>query len=209
MKQKKSLETKFFKFILVILFINLQFPFYIYSQNDLIFEVRKNLNKAKPFYLEFKQQVYDETELIAEESGNIIFVNINKLKWVYTDPEHKIFLIEKNNYQFYDKENSELTKGVITENRQKWIFQILFSDSIIDKIRSDKKNKILYIKHKSDDIDLTIYIGENGLPKKVVQFQSAGIKNIYHFKNYKIKYKYSSDIFDLKIPKNTEIIEIE
>ncbi len=198
------------KALLVIVFI---FSFYLstslLADNELLFKVRKTLTNLSPFYLDFKQQVFDDTDLIAEESGNISYINIDKVKWVYNDPEYKVFLLEKNNYQFYDKESSQLTKGRVKENRQKWILQILFSESITDQVTYNKKEKIIYIKNKEDGVDLSVYIGADNFPHKVIQLQDAGIKYIYYFTGYKTKYKFPANIFNLNLPKNTEIVEME
>jgi len=179
------------------------------SQNSLLLQVRKNLKNASPFFLNFRQQVFDDSDMITEESGNILFVDINRIKWVYNDPEYKVFLINKNKYEFYDKESNQLTKGMIKENRQKWIWQILFSNSIADEIVCHEEKKIISIKNKTDDIDLKVYIGRNGLPKKVFQQQGAGIKYIYFFENYKVKYKYKKNVFDLNLPKDVDIVNME
>ncbi len=209
----------FLRFFLLLLIFNINFvgiqsvsaqlstP--ISAKNSLLLQVRKNLKNASPFYLNFKQQVFDDSDMITEESGNILFVDINRIKWVYNDPEYKVFLINKNKYEFYDKESNQLTKGRIKENRQKWIWQILFSNSIADEIVCNEEKKIISIINKKEDIDFKVYIDKNGLPQKVLQQQVAGLKYIYFFENYKVKYKYKKNVFDLNLPKDIDIVDME
>jgi outer membrane lipoprotein-sorting protein len=197
------------KLLILFLAFFYQYTILAVSDNSLLLKLRKNLVKASPFCLNFKQQVYDDKDMITEESGNIYFINVKKLKWVYNNPDYKIFIIQKNKYLFYEKDNNQLTKGIIKSNRQKWIWQILFADSISDKIKCDNKKNIIYIKNSVDDIDLTVYVGKNGLPEKVVQLQGAGVKYVYIFTGYKTKQKLLKDVFNLKLPKDVDIVDME
>jgi len=85
------------------------------SAKETIKTVRDSLNEIKPFKVNFTQQVYTDEELDIEESGEIIFKNDQLLKWTYLDPDYKVFLLEEDNYQFYDEDNQQLMIGKIKE----------------------------------------------------------------------------------------------
>lgn len=170
--------------------------------------IRNSINKSQPFKVSFIQQVYYDDELEIEESGEIIYHSINKLKWIYLHPEHKEFIIIDNNYQFYNQEDNELTIGQIEKKNQQWIWQLLFSDEISSHIKEDKKNDRIYIKKEADDIDFEIIIGKDLLPKMAIQKDATGIKYIYSFSNYKKKIKTENDDFILKLPENVDIIDL-
>lgn len=203
------------KILFLFLVFILQITSIAESGKDLLFKVRRELNKAAPFCLDFTQQVFDGTEMITEESGTISFVDINKVKWVYTDPDdpnnkdYKIFLIDHNKYMFYEKEENQLTKGIIKDNRQKWIWQILFADSVTDKIKCNDNKRIIYIKNEDEGIDLTVYLGKNLLPKRVIQLQGVGVRYEYLFGNYKVKFNFNKEIFELKFPKDVDVVFLE
>jgi outer membrane lipoprotein-sorting protein len=169
--------------------------------------VRSALNAIKPFKVDFTQQVFIDEELEIEESGSILFKNSKVLKWTYKDPDFKIFLLTKDEFQFYDKENNQLTRGKISEKNQQWIWQLLFSDEISPYIRCDEKQRRIYVKHKAEDMDFEIQVDENSFLKKVIQYDSAGAKYIYYFKTYKKKVKVSKKDFELELPSDVDIID--
>jgi len=205
------------KKLLFVLFFCFVFNIFVIadSSENLLFKVRKELKKISPFYLDFTQKAFDGNEMITEESGSISFININKVKWVYIDPDdinnkdYKIFLIDHNKYFFFEKEENQLTKGIIKDNRQKWIWQILFADSVSDKIKYDESKKIIYIKNEEDSIDLTVYIDANMLPVRVIQLQGVGVRYEYVFKNYQTGYKFKKKEFELKLPDDVDVVNME
>jgi len=180
----------------------------IFGQNQsLLVRVRSAVYAIKPFKVKFVQQVFIDDELEIEESGEILFKNSKVLKWTYTNPEYKIFLLQENEFRFYDKENNQLTIGKISENNQQWIWQLLFSDKISPFIKCDKIQRKIFIKNKEEDMNFEILVDKNLLLKQVIQYDSSGAKYIYFFKEYKKKVKIGKKDFELELPIDVDIID--
>lgn len=177
------------------------------QEQSLLYRVRDSINSIKPFKVEFIQQVFVDDELEIEESGEILFKNSKILKWTYTNPEYKVFLLLDNEYRFYDKENNQLTKGKISEKNQQWIWQLLFSDEISPFIKCDESQRKIFIRNKEEDMDFVIQINKDSLMERVIQHDSSGAKYIYFFKKYKKKVKISQKDFELELPSDVDIID--
>ena len=63
-----------------------------------------------------------------EESGVIVFADRERVKWQYLDPEFKMFILEKDRYRFYDRENNQLLRGALGERNEQLIWELLLSD---------------------------------------------------------------------------------
>jgi len=189
------------------------------TAKKIIKTVRDSLNRIKPFKVNFTQQVYTDEQLDIEESGEIIFKNDQLLKWTYQDPDYKVFLLEGDNYRFYDEDNQQLMMGKIKDRSQQWIWQMLFSDDIFHdylvNVKWDKTRKKIQIKNnpaaRTGDsvdiaIDIEIIIDDDSLPITLIQADPSGARIVYHFKEYKPKIKIADDTFRLKVPDDVEII---
>ncbi|MFC2146448.1 outer membrane lipoprotein carrier protein LolA [Acidobacteriota bacterium] len=179
--------------------------------------VRDSLNRIKPFKVNFAQQVYTDEQLDIEESGEIIFKNDQVLKWTYLDPDYKVFLLEGDNYQFYDEDSEQLIIGKIKDGRQQWVWRMLFSDDIFRDylVTWDKTRKKIHIKKNPTSrtgdtgditIDIEIIINDDSLPVTLIQVDPSGARIVYHFKEYKSKIKLPDDTFRLSVPDDVEII---
>jgi outer membrane lipoprotein-sorting protein len=176
---------------------------------DLLQKVRGAVNQAKPFAVEFTQQVYFDTELSIEESGLIKFKDIKKIRWEYQDPDVKIAVIHNDQYKFYEEDTNQLTIGSITGNKKKWIWQLLFADDLNDSISCDNKKKIIYIKDKKEEMDFEVHVGGGYLLTKVVHRDPTGALNVYLFSGYKKNVTVSPADFDIAAPDDVEIIHAE
>lgn len=187
------------------------------TATEAIKTVRDSLNQIKPFKVNFSQQVYTDEQLDIEESGEIIFKNHRLLKWTYLDPDYKVFLLEGDNYQFYDQDNEQLIIGKIKDRSHRWVWQMLFSDDIFRDylVTRDQAGKKIYIKNNPDSrtedtgditIDIEITIDDDSLPITLIQDDPSGARIVYHFKEYQSKIKIPDDTFRLSIPDDVEII---
>ncbi|UCH93545.1 MAG: outer membrane lipoprotein carrier protein LolA [Candidatus Aminicenantes bacterium] len=187
------------------------------TARETIKKVRDSLNRIKPFKVSFLQQVYTDEQLDIEESGKIIFKNDRLLKWTYLDPDYKVFLLEGDNYQFYDEDNEQLIIGKIKDRSHQWVWQLLFSDDVFRHylVGWDEGQKKIRIKNNpgshtgdTDDmsIDIEILINNDFLPIKVIQKDPSGALIVYHFKEYKPGIELASDTFRLKVPEDVEVI---
>ncbi|MGD2085764.1 MAG: outer-membrane lipoprotein carrier protein LolA [Candidatus Aminicenantes bacterium] len=179
--------------------------------------VRDTLNQIKPFKVNFVQQVYTDEQLDIEESGEIIFNNHQLLKWTYLTPDYKVFLLEGDNYQFYDEDNEQLIIGKIKDRSQQWVWQMLFADDIFRdyEVTWDKARKKIHIKNNPNSrtgasgditIDIEIIINDDSLPITLIQADPSGARIVYHFKEYQSKITIPDKTFRLSVPDNVEII---
>jgi outer membrane lipoprotein-sorting protein len=187
------------------------------NAKETIKTVRDSLNRIKPFKVNFSQQVYTDEQLDIEESGEIIFKNDRFLKWTYLDPDYKVFLLEGDNYQFYDEDNEQLIIGKIKDRSHRWVWQMLFSDDIFRDylVTWDKARKKIHIKNNPTSrtgdtgdiaIDIEIIINDDSLPVTLIQVDPSAARIVYHFKEYKPKIKIPGDTFRLSVPDDVEII---
>jgi outer membrane lipoprotein-sorting protein len=187
------------------------------TAKETIETVRDSLNRIKPFKVNFAQQVYTDEQLDIEESGEIIFKNHQLLKWTYLDPDYKVFLLEGDNYQFYDEDNEQLIIGKIKDKSHQWVWQMLFSADIFRDyvVTWDKARKTLHIKNNPGSrtgdtgditIDIEIIINDDSLPITLIQDDPSGARIVYHFKEYQSLKKIPDNTFRLNVPKDVEII---
>ena len=187
------------------------------TAKKIIKTVRDSLNRIKPFKVNFTQQVYTDEQLDIEESGEIIFKNDQLLKWTYQDPDYKVFLLEGDNYRFYDEDNEQLIFGKIKDRSHQWVWQLLFSDDIFRDylLNWDKTHKKIHIENnphpRTGDtgdiaIDIEIIIDDDFLPITFIQDDPSGARIVYHFKEYKPMINIPGDTFRLSVPDNVEII---
>ena len=184
------------------------------GSQSLVKKVRLALNRIKPFQTRFVQQVYIDEQLDIEESGEILFKDDQHLKWTYLKPDFKIFLLQKENYKFYDEENEQLTIGKIKKRSQQWIWQLFFSDEILQYTyeRVNGVDKKIFIKREDAEqpLNIEIRLNKDFLPVQVIQEdRNTGVRMIFYFKDYKEKIKMPKDAFELKVPGDVEIIDGE
>ncbi|MCP5104568.1 MAG: hypothetical protein GY950_14375 [bacterium] len=177
---------------------------------ETIKKVRRELNRIKPFNVGFVQQVYSDEQLDIEESGEILFKDDRHLKWTYLDPDYKVFLLQEDQYKFYDRENEQLTVGKIGERSRQWLWQLFFSDDILQYTREDKTRQKIHIKKEDPEepLDIEIRLNDHFLPMQVIREDAAtGARMIFYFKDYKEKVKIPGNAFELKVPEDVEVID--
>ena len=187
---------------LLLLFVPL-----ISSDLTLLKTVRSAVRDSQPFRVDFVQQVFLEDELEIEESGHILYQDQTRLLWTYTHPEHKVFLLEGTTYSFYEKESNQLIVGQIKEKNQQWIWQLLFSEKVLDDVRCDGDGKTIYIRNDNDDLDFEVSVGPGGLPLRVKQRDASGAVHIYEFRNYTRRVKLDPRAFELDLPDDVEVLD--
>lgn len=177
----------------------------------LVKKVRENLNRIKPFQLQFSQQVYTDEELTIEESGEILFKDDRHLKWTYLKPDFKVFLLQEDDYKFYDEENEQITVGKIKDRGRQWLWQLFFSEDILRySYSAGSSEKKIFIKKENaeEPLDIEILLNNDYLPIQVIQQDlNTGSRMIFYFKDYKEKISIPGDAFELKVSKDVETVE--
>jgi len=177
-------------------------------------KVRQALDLIKPFKVTFIQQVFSDSQgdqaPDVEESGEILFNHSQQLKWTYLKPDLKVFLLEGDQYRFYDQDNEQLIIGTVKEKSRQWIWQLLFSEELFNfsELHWDAKKKSLHIRD-NDDLEMEIFLTDRFLPEKIVQTEGIGTRILYFFKDYQEHISFQVDAFQLNIPEDTEIIREE
>lgn len=182
-------------------------------------KLRQALNRIKPFKVSFTQQVFSDEQDGAgggesaapdiEESGEILFNDDRNLKWTYLTPDFKVFLLQGEDYRFYDRENEQVTVGKLKDRGRQWIWQLFFSDDILTYTRVDQPRNIIYIKKEDpqEPMNIEIHLNNEYLPVKVIQADpGTGARMVFQFEDYKEKVEIPKDAFELKVPEDVEII---
>lgn len=181
--------------------------------------VRTAIDQAIPFKVEFVQELYSDGDTDGykdlEESGEILFKNQTQLIWTYLEPDYKVFLLEGDNYKFYDRDSEQMILGTIEDKNRQWIWRLLFSDDIIPYTRlgpgwnSKDGSKTFILKNPEEPLDVEITLDRRMLPGKVVQLDPSGARIVYFFKNYRPKIVIPANAFQLKVPEGVEIIRYQ
>ncbi len=175
----------------------------------LLTEVRAAIKQAQPFRVNFTQQVYIDDEKEIEESGFILFQNQQKLRWEYSRPEKKVFILEDDRYQFYQPENRQLLRGRVKEQREELLWQILNSDSAHFQYTLDERQRCIMIRslNGNEPITMEIFVNAANLPERVIRTDTSGVRQVFIFKSYSRHQTFPAGAFLLEIPKGTEIVD--
>jgi len=184
--------------------------------SQLLKKVRNALNRIRPFQVRFVQQVYGDEQPDAktlpdiEESGEILFKDDRCLKWTYLKPDLKIFILENDNYKFYDEDNEQLTVGKIKDRGGQWIWQLFFSDDILPYTRIGDTGETIFIKKEDaqEPLNVEIQLNSRYLPVRVIQQdRGTGARMVYTFSDYKENVEIPAGAFELNVPDDVEIID--
>jgi len=146
-----------------------------------------------------------------EESGEILFKDDRRLRWTYLKPDFKVFLLQEDDYKFYDEENRQLTVGKVKDRGRQWLWQLFFSDDILRfayTIESGEKKIFIKKQQAEEPLDIEITLNNDYLPVQVIQQDpNTGARMIFYFKDYKENIAVPADAFELKVPKDVETVE--
>lgn len=177
------------------------------TAGDFLQDSRDAINRIKPFRVNFVQQVLVDGETEIEESGEILFKDITRLKWTYLNPDFKVFVMEGQSYRFYDRENNQLIKGKLTVKNRQWIWQLLFAPEAEKAIQVDENQRRIHFRDDEEDLDIEIILDENLLPLKAVQKDFSGIEYRYLFSGYQKGVSVAPEDFNIRLPADAEIID--
>lgn len=171
--------------------------------------MKERLNSLRPFRVRFVQQVFVNGAKEMEESGDILFESGKRLKWSYTRPEVKIFVLTGNEYQFFQQEENQLQKGRITTRDEHLLWQILTDERLPSSVRCDEARRTVFLSTTSDQgaVQWEIHLDARFLPERVVQTDESGVTYTYLFSDYQGRVKCRDADFIIPLPKNVEIVE--
>jgi len=195
-----------------ILFLAVLFVFTLglpAASDPFLLQVREKLNSIKPFRVSFINRVISGNSVDIEEKGVMTFRDSGAIKWEYLEPDHKVWILTGNSYEYYDHEDEQVTRGKLDKKTRLWIFQILYEKEPGDSVRTDRGRKEIRFINSAEGADFRIYLSDDLLPLKVVQKDPTGVDIVYLFSKYRSRVKLPEDEFKLKISGNVDIIELE
>jgi outer membrane lipoprotein-sorting protein len=186
-------------------------PFLLPAPTSLFEQVRAKIAASQPFRTDFVQQVFIDGEMSLEESGFIIFVDRNHVKWQYLQPDYKTFILENGHYRFFDRENNQLLTGNIGPGNEQIVWDLLCAPRPGQAGRWDERTRTIRLKLEgnSGPQELKIRIGADLLPARVEQTAASEVSHVYLFTNYRAGITVGPGEFALDLPGDVEIIEQE
>ena len=183
------------------------FSLVILSNDGFQRKIINKLNSIKPFKVFFTSRVLDEGEIVISEKGYILYSDDQHIKWVYNDPEYKVWVLKGDKYEFYEKEEEQLTIGMLKDKERIWIWRLMRMKNG-NSVSSDENRRVLYINDKETGTGFTIEYNKKFLPIKVFQNDPTGVKIEYIFFNYHFNYNIGDSDFVIKYEKGTDIVEV-
>lgn len=190
------------------------------AADDFLPRVRAAILQSQPFRVDFVQQVFVDEEMTLQESGVIVFADRERVKWQYLDPEFKVFILEKDRYRFYDRENNQMLRGRLGERDRQLVWDLLLADRPGGSASWDAARRTIRL--RLDDgsgaggpvgagrygpRELKIIVGADLLPQRVEQAEENGVTTVYGFRNYRRRVALAAGEFDLDLPADVEVIE--
>jgi outer membrane lipoprotein carrier protein len=173
------------------------------------------------FQANFVQLYYSSTSSVPlQETGKFYFAKPDRMKWIYESPEKKTFLSMDGSYRFYIPEDNQLYKGTIDQDRpEAEVLYILSGQrSLLDGYTveesvfptDDDVVEQLKLTPKAEDGFTHLLLeldGTTHLISRLILFDWGGNKTEYRFERVKTNVRFGERLFELKVPKNAEIIE--
>ena len=172
-------------------------------------KVRNNINSIKPFKVNFINRVMSDLNVDVEEKGVMTFRDNEMIKWEYLEPDHKIWILKGNSYEYYNEEDEQITRGKLEKKTQLWIFQILYEKNLSKDININVKSREIDFVDRDEGADFKIFFDTDLLPYKVIQKDPTGVDIVYLFSDYKPNLSISEDEFKLKTEGDVDIIEFK
>lgn len=212
-------NAKAMKYIPWILLLSLFL--FSYTAEDVALRAEKKLLSLNSLKANFIQIYYSKSLFTPlREKGKLYFKKTGLMKWIYKEPEEKIFLYKKGKYEFYDIENNQLHRGFLSEeNHESEILELLSGKMQIQdnyhigfsQLPSDTARvfQLKLIPREEDEYSSILLEIEKKtwLIRKAIFFDWAGNKTEFHFSQIKTNVPLPQNIFELKIPQDVEIIE--
>jgi len=195
----------------------------LYAQNA--DEVAKNtetrLRSLNSLQAQFVQTYYSSSvSAPLVERGRLYIQKPGWMRWDYTDPEIKTFLIKKSLYQEYYPEDKQLVQKTLSEEEGEVDVLGLLTGTrsiqdhyAVESISFPTENKNvqqLKLTPKGNDPETYILLevdARSWLVLRAVSFDWAGNKQEFQFSQIEIDVSLPRDIFELKLPPDVDIIK--
>ena len=178
------------------------------GSDDLLKNVRLKLKTISPFKVKFLNQVLNNSEIEVEEKGEMTFINGNEIKWVYMEPEFKVWILRGSRYEYYNREDAQITRGNLERKAQLWIFRLLYTEDISKDIKVYPARNEIHFINEEEGADFRIELSADLLPVKITQKDPTGVEILYIFYDYENNVRIGTDEFKLQTDGDVDIIEL-
>jgi outer membrane lipoprotein-sorting protein len=179
---------------------------------DFMRRVRAAILDSQPFRVDFVQQVYLDGELEMEESGEIVFADRGRVRWEYRRPESKVFLLEGDRYQYYDRESNQLSRGTVGEGQQRLVWELLLSERPGAAVSWEPGRRLVRLRLDAGADgeaaqELRVFVGADFLPRRVEQSGADQVTTVYRLERYQRRVALAAGEPSLQVPADAEIVE--
>lgn len=211
-------NAKIMKYIPWVLLLSIfLFP---YTAEDVALRLEKKLLSLNSIKANFNHFYYSKSLTTPlREKGKFYFKKTGLMKWIYQEPEEKIFLYKEGKFEFYDIENNQLYRGSLSEENASEILDLLSGNIRLQanyhvefsQFPSDEAHtfQVKLTPRKEDEYSsiLLEIDKKTWLIRKAIFFDWIGNKTEFHFSQIKTNVPLPQNIFELKTPPDVEIIE--
>jgi outer membrane lipoprotein carrier protein len=201
------------------------FPFlcFGFSAEEIALKAEKKLQSFQSLQANFEQFLYSTSvSTPLDERGKFYFKKPDLMRWEYEEPEKKVWLYKDGNFLFYIPEDNQLIRS--SQSKEKYESEILAILSGQKSLRDNYQiefNPFPTDEPKAWQLKLTPKVeGEHSfilleinekswLIQKAVFLDWAGNKTEFHFSQIKTDVRLSPKVFELKVPRDCEVIEEE
>lgn len=187
-------------------------------------QIQTAYDKMNDLQADFVQSVKFEDFDKPYVSKGKLFLKKGKMRWDYHEPSRQQIVVDGERLLFYIPEHKQLVKSRVGgESDGHLPLQLLsgtgrldqdFQISIEEEPRSDQSLALRLIP-KNKQSQLTKVIAsvvpspqvEGLIIRKVILFEQNGNVSTFSFEKMQINKGFSEDVFDLKYPKGTEVID--
>jgi outer membrane lipoprotein carrier protein len=186
-------------------------------------KIETKLHSIKSLQSDYEHLYYSMTasEPLSEK-GKLYFQRPDRMRWDSREPEEQTFLSKDGTYLFYIPEEKQLIRSRGSKDRFESEILALFSGSMVfldsylieaGSFPTDNVGSVQLKLTPKKEGEFTYILLETDLKSRLIQkaifFDWAGNKQEFRFSRIKVDPRFPPDLFDLRVPPDTEIIEDE
>lgn len=205
----------------IYLFLFLPALLFPQSAADITQKVETTLLSFKTLQAEFTQVYYSSSvSTPLEEKGRLFLQKPGWMKWVYTEPEEKIFLLKEGLLlEYLPEENQLLEKRLSEQEDGTEILNLLTGERSISEhytvelftFPTENKDvyqlKLIPLAEEADTFILLEVNKRTWIMQKLISFDWTGNKQEFQFYDIITDVDFPKNTFELEVPPGTEIIK--
>jgi outer membrane lipoprotein carrier protein len=190
------------------------------TPDQVALQLESRLSSLSTLQAEFHQTYYSSNiSTPLQEKGILYIRNPGWMRFDYTDPEVKVFVIKDDLYQEYWPEDKQLVERSLSEQGAESALLTLLSGSsgILEHYKADfdpdppedtgiHRLKLTPQEEEADSYILLEIDARNWLIRKAVSFDWTGNRQEFVFSRIQTDIRLSDSVFTLKVPPDVDII---